>query len=384
MIEDRCKTVEFLKLKTRQWLSGARFDFKLSISSDEVSISLSSQAKSVVLLAEQFLGDYYDIDNIGTKSNWDIFVIESSVVAYIPIFYEMGRPTFTDFDQEATILHDDRCRYLLFKGNKTLLSADLIERRLLFISGDFRDCWRHVRRAIRRIFVHEVEKKGGMQIHAASVSYKNNAVVILGASGAGKSSCMTGLLLKSGAPYEILGNDRVQVWPENGKLYVRAWPTAFKLGIGTLLNYPEMHELIPPDLLERTANMSNEEIWNYRPKITITQPNLTRAFRANISRKSTLRVLLVPNIESEKISLRELSTTDVRGHVSNSILVEERDSSSDNPENRDWLGLRNADYSFKWHKHRLLRSVDFASISGYRLLGLPDWSWVHKSLRHHL
>ncbi|QDY77424.1 hypothetical protein [Streptomyces qinzhouensis] len=76
-----------------------------------------------------------------------------------------------------------------------------------------------------------LQRDGWQILHAAAAVRNGEAVLILGPSGAGKTTCA---LLLAGAGWRLLAHDRVFVRVEEGRVRLLPWPAAASIGLGLL------------------------------------------------------------------------------------------------------------------------------------------------------
>jgi len=71
-------------------------------------------------------------------------------------------------------------------------------------------------------------RKGAWVVHAAAVAYREHAVAIAGAKGAGKSTTLLDLVDQPG--YDYLSGDKLFLTVTGGRLYGTGWPDFPHLG----------------------------------------------------------------------------------------------------------------------------------------------------------
>lgn len=83
----------------------------------------------------------------------------------------------------------------------------------LFIEGSDETFFKDL--VSRRVLPRVVKLHGGHTFHAASLVRGGRGILLMGSSGAGKSTMTLGLGLTAG--WQILGDDMALIWPENGR-----------------------------------------------------------------------------------------------------------------------------------------------------------------------
>jgi hypothetical protein len=367
----------------KQYLADMEIDyvpFSICIESFGIKICLLSYSDEYISLAKSHLKDYYELTDDVKDCNWYISVVNSSVRPYASFFEKYGVDIFLDHDQKGRAYHSEDDLYILFPQGKTILWFSKSKSHLTFLSDDIKNCWPNIRRAIRKIFTHILEIKGGMQVHGAAVSLYGKCILIVGPAGSGKTSVMTGLLLSSRGDYEFVGNDRVEIWREGEIIYLSCWPTISMLGIGTAVQHPQLDHIIPSDIKSKIKEFSNDNLWDFDEKIMVRLQDHTSIFETDIAKVSCLSLILVPNIKNGEQTISALSSEMTVKLISQSILNIERNKCSGNPENRDWLYLRPKDYSLTDNKKVLFSLIKTKNIPGYAIQGIPDWGTLHEMI----
>lgn len=355
-------------------------NMSFNISWGNFSISIFTSNDKFYQLAQDHLGDYYSIGKYITGPIFfEIDIIERSISNLIPIFDKRGNKHLFDHDKIGLSFEDSGSRYLLFPKSKTVGILNKEKNKIVFVfdSNDIEDCWQNIRRTIRSVFTNAVESMGGIQLHAAGVSLNQKGIVILGKSGAGKTSLMTGLVLASKGDYEIISNDRINFWGSNKELLISGWPMGYFLGLGTIVSHEKLIKLLPHEYKSLHNVPRKFFLGEKQAKITIRVPEVSNVFETTISQKSELSIVLLPNINNDTFKIHEVGCDEVLKHFELSVLQEEANRELGNPENRDWLGLRRKGFSIKENKEVLFRMLEEKKIKGYAILGVPNWNKLH-------
>ena len=179
-------------------------------------------------------------------------------------------------------------------------------------------CMRIIRPIIRSTSEHD----GGILFHAGAVCNNNYGILIPGASSSGKTTLVLAMcyLLKG----EYISNDRTILHSNNGGLLVQAWPAPVKLGLGTLLNFDGI-----VDLLSR-YNLFRDQILNKRYfngnsvkdlikyhsdlKLEITPLELKKIVSLRVISSASLKFILFPHLttNSNSVNLYETDSKDTK------------------------------------------------------------------------
>lgn len=99
--------------------------------------------------------------------------------------------------------------------------------------------------------------------HAAGVIWNGKGVSLAGFSGAGKSTLALHLM-NQGATF--VSNDRLMIEKNGQKLFMYGVAKLPRINPGTILNNPNLENLMTPEERERFSALSGEELWNLEYK----------------------------------------------------------------------------------------------------------------------
>ena len=168
-----------------------------------------------------------------------------------------------------------------------------------------------------------LEHSGWHSLHAGAVELNGRVLLIVGDSGAGKTTVIANLI-REGAKY--IGNERLFVRFQDEDCVVRAFPQTISVGLGTAANMPELAPLIDrPDHLscyqhafepDRVWNTPQDQYAELPDKLKLLPSEMTSLLQATRT-LSTAKIdaIVVPNINaagaSECCRLSQAETLEV-------------------------------------------------------------------------
>ncbi len=127
-------------------------------------------------------------------------------------------------------------------------------------------CWPllEVSRVVRDLITRYLADQGWVVFHAGAVRLEDKNYVIIGNSGAGKTSFIIALL-SAGAAY--IANERVFVKMKEGVVHLLSFPMPIAVGLGTMVQYPELIKFIrEPQFLKYPPRRMNTEWIHSHPE----------------------------------------------------------------------------------------------------------------------
>ncbi|UTR15952.1 hypothetical protein MM221_05170 [Salipaludibacillus sp. LMS25] len=121
---------------------------------------------------------------------------------------------------------------------------------------------------IRDLVLKNEENKEVLILHATCAFKENQASLIIGAKGAGKSTTL--LEFVHSANYKFMSGDKTFVWIQNNTVVASGWPDYPHLGLGTISKYPELTDKLE---LKHKVKSNIEDIWSTKHKIAVS-PNI--------------------------------------------------------------------------------------------------------------
>ncbi|WP_240479716.1 hypothetical protein [Paenibacillus wynnii] len=110
---------------------------------------------------------------------------------------------------------------------------------------------------IRDLILKNEENHGVTVLHAACAYKNDQATLIIGPKGAGKSTMLLELVSNNG--YLFMSGDKTFLWAEQGKIMASGWPDYPHLGLGTLSKHPELVSAF--HLSDRIA-AAEDDLWS--------------------------------------------------------------------------------------------------------------------------
>ncbi|WP_127572669.1 hypothetical protein [Paenibacillus xylaniclasticus] len=115
---------------------------------------------------------------------------------------------------------------------------------------------------IRDLVLKNEENYGVVVVHATCAYRDDEASIIVGQKGAGKSTTLLELVHRF--HFLFMSGDKTLVWADGGKLYASGWPDYPHLGLGTMSKYSQLVEIY--NLADSIA-AAQETIWSGEHKI---------------------------------------------------------------------------------------------------------------------
>jgi energy-coupling factor transporter ATP-binding protein EcfA2 len=161
-------------------------------------------------------------------------------------------------------------------------------------------------RILRELALREMQKAGGLFMHAAAVvSRTGRAALILGDKGAGKSTLMWALV--GLGPLLYIANDRCIVRNRGDTLKIYGWPLSIRLGRG-LVESPAA--MFPSATFRRKENMelgsieTAPRIWGERAKVELTPREFEVSTDKRMAAEGEVCVLLMPRFTEALVDAR--------------------------------------------------------------------------------
>jgi hypothetical protein len=228
-------------------------------------------------------------------------------------------------------------------------------------------------RLIREVGLRESQNAGGCFIHAGAVVKSFGGVLVVGASGAGKTTTLLGLLRDSDA--QFVANDRgvVSADPE-GRIAFHAWPLGVRVGKGTHQSFPELgfalaglHRSENAFIQDKLAIIAALE-WGSKVKYEYTPLELCHRFGREATMACDITAMVIPNLSlnGRKAEFRHIRLSDVATRVLQDEITEPVDSEY----GRGWLGVRTiTDEEAAYAKERVINHL--LTLPTFELVGDP-------------
>lgn len=126
---------------------------------------------------------------------------------------------------------------------------------------------------VRQIVTDQLFQQRYVLFHSAAVAIKDKGILIAGFKGQGKTSTTIALLRNLEADY--ISNDQVLLGYNDKRIIARSCPMSIKVGLGTLLQYEDLADLIPSELTKEFAHTPGDLRKDYfQKKIKIDKKDL--------------------------------------------------------------------------------------------------------------
>jgi hypothetical protein len=126
---------------------------------------------------------------------------------------------------------------------------------------------------VRQVMTGQLLASGAVYAHAAALTYQGHGILVAGHRRRGKTTTLLALLRHVGGDY--VTNDRLLLSVEGGRVTGYPWPAHMRIGVGTLLAFPELADLTPHHL----RTLPPRQRWDNREKISIEPPDYGRLMR---------------------------------------------------------------------------------------------------------
>jgi hypothetical protein len=202
-------------------------------------------------------------------------------------------------------------------------------------------------RIIREVALRQSEGEGGLFIHCACVRLRGLGVLIVGNSGAGKTTTLMSLMSAEGA--EFVTNDRGIVRIVENQVELETWPTAIRVGMGTALASHSLKDALAN--LSRRENLSMRAAiskpgtsqaatelkeWGSRKKFEFTPHELTCALARGGTMGASIDLVVFPQLQLNGANLKSVAPSGEDWQCLRDCLTTPVD-----PEwGRGWLGVR--------------------------------------------
>lgn len=144
-------------------------------------------------------------------------------------------------------------------------------------------------RVVEDVVLNEVQRGGGVVLHASAVVAPEGAVLAVGNKGSGKTSLLCEAM--HGFAVSKLANDNVCLMPGPGhRVVARGWPAFFKVGLATVASFPELAADFP--VRERDALASDDALWQVYEKVALYPGQGAERFGAPLAAEADLAALV--------------------------------------------------------------------------------------------
>ena len=273
---------------------------------NDASVNFYTNEESILMETKAYLQPHMDILPECNSKSWNVIAFHDST--YFQTFADNARDiVITDSGGNPTIgkltrdnsgnifILNLRSGNLIIKENalKRISIIGTLEQSLYsgycsWLSGDAHN-------VIRQLLRIELENNGALVLHGAAALCGDRGIALVGDKGCGKTTCLISLILKRGAKYVC--NDRFFLWVRNNRFYLNGWPTTFRIGLGTLSHFDELHSLIPQEKRKSIFMMPSEMRVSFHGKVVLVPQQISDLFKNQSKKQIELRVLIFPQYE---------------------------------------------------------------------------------------
>ena len=189
-------------------------------------------------------------------------------------------------------------------------------------------------RIIEDLVLDEVQRGGGVVLHASGVAAGGKVTLLVGNDGAGKT---TGLLrLLSSFDVAQLATNQACLALRDGRLVVRGWPAFLSVSAATIATVPELAGDFPPQA--RLKLDEDDSLWSVQQKAALFPAQGAARFGARIEAEGELENLVFPAFRAHLAPhMSALSASQAVTSLP-AFLQGVR-----NPNHRNWLGFEAVD-----------------------------------------
>lgn len=258
------------------------------------TVLLSTDAKNAF---DHAVGTLYAYQrDHGAAADWRVNV--SVHPAHRDLQEEFSGATTVEIGPGLTARHQDS-RYWI-SAHRTVVSIDRAQRVIFAACEDERAAMYFTARLVRQAMTAELLQAGAIYAHTAAVTIEGRGVLISGHRHHGKTT--TALALLRHAAGHFVSNDRMLLASRNGAVVGHAWPSHIRAGVGTLLAYPDLADLVP----FRLRATSEQERWTVTEKVSVEPTEFTRLLSEGkvSSAPCTPELMIWPDIGPQHRRLR--------------------------------------------------------------------------------
>ncbi|ANN35684.1 hypothetical protein A9498_30360 (plasmid) [Bacillus thuringiensis serovar coreanensis] len=234
-------------------------------------------------------------------------------------------------------------------------------------------------RVIREVALRKLENQGGCFTHAAAVAFDQGetGALIIGNSGAGKSSIMWHLLMHGNA--DFITNDRSISLLENDQLHVFGWPMCLRLGMGMVRATTDVNELQKRTYSREQAKglweqeVNNEVVakknWGNKDKLEITPVEASEITGAKVRSRTVVNVLFFPQLKIGTGKIRLIPANDRKAEE---ILHDNIREPADEDYGKGWLDQRKVSDAFLIERSNAIIK-HFSKLPRFYIVGDPRY-----------
>ncbi|MBJ8030404.1 hypothetical protein [Bacillus cereus group sp. N21] len=327
-----------------------KFTYQRSFTFAGIRFNMLTEEKAALEEIEQYISPIYDErENFVEKTVEVRFIIDQKMEAVIrDLCYEEGETVTAKTDiTYKKVKQDDMTLYTSDLGEKP--HSIIVYNNKFAVIGAAKSVSsiRGPLRVIREVALRKLENQGGCFTHAAAVAFDQGkaGALIIGNSGAGKSSIMWHLLMHGSA--DFITNDRSISLLEKNQLHVFGWPMCLRLGMGMVKATTDVNELKKRTYSrEQTTGLWEQDVnndeeaktnWGNKDKLEITPVEASEITGAKIRSRTLINVLFFPQLKIGTGKIRLIPANDIKAEE---ILRDNIREPADEDYGRGWLNQR--------------------------------------------
>ncbi len=217
-------------------------------------------------------------------------------------------------------------------------------------------------RIIEDWVLNEVQRSGGVVLHASAVTAGGRAFLLVGNKGAGKTTGLCRLLVHYDAAK--MANDNVCISMLDGVPMARGWPAFFKVSAGTIASTLPLANDFPPAvhfLLDDDA-----ALWNVYDKVALYPLQGADRFGAGVDPQARLAVIYFPSFRTDIAA--GVTALELQGAAARLVPFLQ---GINNPNHCEWLGINPVDEA---QVHVSLRKLAAALPKAEVAMYQVDWA----------
>lgn len=206
-------------------------------------------------------------------------------------------------------LADDLTVHVYREGSGITISDRLTSNYAFASTQADDDAVREPARIVRELLTLELERRGGIALHAGAVVLDGVGTILCGPRGSGKTTLLTALLEYEAATF--LANDRMFVTAAaSGTPRAIAWPWAVRLGLGTCATSPALRRWLRPGRTYTYPQKDwDEKVWEWAAdqgdggfteiKVELTATEFAAAIGTSLKSSTSVGCLIIPDLDAD-------------------------------------------------------------------------------------
>lgn len=274
---------------------------KYNLKFDDISLNCKVSDKDVLNFAKAYFTPFFTI----SRGYQEDSIVEIEVVIHPTLIGEYPDKEHILIDGSkgflsttGIVLNDGVTREVVLMPTKTLVNIDKASKRISIIGSSPDNVKIPLLRVIEDLTQIEVERRGGVFIHASGIVIDDSVVLSVGDKGAGKTSFLCNSLASFHC--QKLTNDNAVLYLKNEVVMVMGWPSFFKIELGTIAHSELLANFFPDEeiaLLDTPTRLWDKKI----DKVPLYPREGALKLRSDILSKGQLHTIVFPMFSLEDI-----------------------------------------------------------------------------------